>query len=347
MKRVLWVLAFIAVLSAPLVLSLAFRSKRTLNLYMWSTYIKPEVIDRFQEEYNCRIIIDTYDSNEAMYTKLKYGGSGYDIIFPSNYFLDLMAGQDMLMPIREELLPNIAYVDWGFLRRLGLCKTPSGIPYMASFTGVAWRKDRLDAAPDSWDVFENPELKGRMTMLNDMREMIGAALLYLGYSANTTSPEEIARAGHLAAHWKHYLAKLESEQYKNGIASAEYLVVQGYSGDCLQLSQTSKDIGFSCPKEGCLIVVDYAAIMKTAKDPLLAHAFLNYLLDPEVAAQNIEFTKYRCVNSAARKLLPEDLRDSPLLYPELTGAVRFECLFPVGSARSSYVKAWDEVKAAS
>ena len=218
---------------------------------------------------------------------------------------------------------------------------------MVSFTGIAWRKDRLDAAPDSWGIFGNPELKGRMTMLNDMRETIGAALLYLGYSANTTSTEEVARAGHLAARWKHYIAKLESEEYKNGIANAEYLVVQGYNGDCLQLTRSSKEIGFSCPKEGCLIVVDHAAIVKTAKDPLLAHAFLNYLLDPEVAAQNIEFTNYRCVNSGARKLLPEELRDSPILYPELTGAVRFECLFPVGSARSAYVKAWDEIKAAS
>ena len=347
MKRIFAIVAFIAILIVPLALNVVFRSKRTLNLYMWSTYIKPEVIDRFQEEYNCRVVIDTYDSNEAMYTKLKFGGSGYDIIFPSNYFLDLMAGQDMLLPLREELLPNIVYVDWGFLRRLGLSKTTSGIPYMASFSGIAWRKDRLDEAPDSWGIFGNPELKGRMTMLNDMRETIGAGLLYLGYSANTTSPEEVAKAAHQVSRWKHYLAKLESEQYKNGIASAEYLVVQGYSGDCLQLARGSKDIAFSCPKEGCLIVVDYAAIMKTAHDPLLAHAFLNFLLDPEVAAQNMEFTNYRCVNSGARDLLPEDLRDSPLLYPELAGAVHFECLFPVGKARPAYMKAWDEIKAAS
>lgn len=347
MKRVLSVLALLIVLLAPLVLNLMFQSKRTLHLYMWSAYIKPELIERFQEEHNCRVIIDTYDSNEAMYTKLKFGGSGYDIIFPSNYFLDLMAGQGMLLPLQEGLLPNIAYVDWVFLHQFGLSKTLNGIPYMASFSGIAWRKDRLEQAPISWSIFGNSELKGRMTMLNDMRETLGVGLLYLGYSANTTSPEEVAKAGRLISRWKHNLAKLESEQYKNGIANAEYLVVHGYSGDCLQVARASKNVEFSYPKEGSIVSVDYAAIMKTTHDPLLAHAFLNFLLDPTVAAENIEFTSYRCINSGARELLPEDLRNSHFLFPELAGAVHFECLFPVGTARSAYIKAWDEVKAAS
>lgn len=347
MKRVFAILAFIAILLAPLLLNEAFRSKRTLHLYMWSSYIKPELIERFQEEHNCRVIIDTYDSNEAMYTKLKFGGSGYDIVFPSNYFLELMAGQEMLLPIQEGLLPNLGYVDWGFLHRFGLSKSSTGIPYMASFTGIAWRKDRLDQAPDSWNIFGNPELKGRMTMLNDMRETLGVALLYLGYSANTTSAEEVAKAGNVASRWKHYLAKLESEQYKNGIANAEYLVVQGYSGDCLQVARATKEVAFSYPKEGSLVSVDYAAIMKSTHDPLLAHDFLNFLLDPKVAAENIEYTNYRCVNTGAQELLPEDLRNSHFLYPELAGAIHFECLFPVGNARPAYIKAWDQVKAAS
>lgn len=347
MKRVFALLAFIAILLAPLLLNEAFRSKRTLHLYMWSSYIKPELIERFSEEHNCRVIVDTYDSNEAMYTKLKFGGSGYDIVFPSNYFLELMAGQEMLLPIQEGLLSNYNYVDWGFLRRFGLVKNSTGIPYMASFTGIAWRKDRLDQAPDSWGIFGNPELKGRMTMLNDMRETLGVALLYLGYSANTTSAEEIAKAGNVASRWKHYLAKLESEQYKNGIANAEYLVVQGYSGDCLQVARATKEVAFSYPKEGSLVSVDYAAIMKSTHDPLLSHAFLNFLLDPKVAAENIEYTNYRCVNTGARELLSEDLRSSHFLYPELAGAIHFECLFPVGNARPAYIKAWDQVKAAS
>lgn len=314
---------------------------------MWSSYIQPELIEQFQQEHNCRVVIDTYDSNEAMYTKLKFGGSGYDIIFPSNYFLDLMASQDMLLPVQQASIPNLSHVDWTFLQKLGLSRSAEGIPYMASFSGIAWRKDRLSTAPDSWSIFGNSNLKGRMTMLNDMRETLGAGLLYLGYSANSTSPEEIAKAGWLIARWKHYLAKLESEQYKNGIANAEYLVVHGYSGDCLQVARASHNVGFSYPKEGSIVSVDYAAIMKSSHDPILAHAFLNFILDPQVAAKNIEFTSYRCINADARMLLPRELQSSHVLYPELSGTVRFECLFPIGPARAAYTKAWDEVKDAS
>ena len=347
MKKILVVIGFVIALITPLLLNELFKSKRTLYLYMWSAYIKPELIEQFQRDHNCRVVIDTYDSNEAMYTKLKFGGSGYDIIFPSNYFLDLMASQDMMLPLNEQRIPNRTHVDWPFLKKLGLPKTSIGIPYMASFSGIAWRTDRLSHEPDSWGVFGNQELKGRMTMLNDMRETLGAGLLFLGYSANSESPDEIAKAGDLISHWKHELATLESEQYKNGIANAEYLVVHGYSGDCLQVARVSKNIGFSYPKEGSLVAVDYAAIMKSSHDPKLAHAFLNFLLEPKVAAENMEFTNYRCVNSEARQLLPEDLQSSHFLYPEVYRDARFECLFPVTSARKHYIKAWDEVKAAS
>ena len=347
MKKILLAITLGLVLLTPLALNELFKSKRTLYLYMWSAYIKPELIERFQNEHGCRVVIDTYDSNEAMYTKLKFGGSGYDIIFPSNYFLDLMASQEMLLTLQESKIPNLAFVDWEFLKQLRLSKTDVGIPYMASFSGIAWRKDRLSKEPDSWAIFGDPELQGRMTMLNDMRETLGAGLLFLGYSANTTSPDEIAKAGALVSSWKRQLAKLESEQYKNGIANAEYLVVQGYSGDCLQVARSSKNVGFAYPKEGSVVSVDYAAIMKSSHDPELAHLFLNFLLDPKAAAENMEFTNYRCVNSEARNVLPPELRSSSLLYPEVTGAVRFECLFSVGPARKYYIKAWDEVKAAS
>jgi spermidine/putrescine transport system substrate-binding protein len=342
----LWA-ALVVALLAPLALNEVFKSKRVLYVYMWSAYIKPDLIARFQDEHQCRVVIDTYDSNEAMYTKLKFGGSGYDVIFPSNYFLDLMSSQEMLMPLDPHRIPNLTYVDWEFLQRLGLSRTGVGIPYMASFSGIAWRKDRLSSEPDSWAIFGDSALKGRMTMLNDMRETLGAGLLYLGYSANSQSAEEIARAGVVVSRWKRQLAKLESEQYKNGIANGEYLVVHGYSGDCLQIARLCHDVEFSYPKEGSLVAVDYAAIMKSSHDPSLAHAFLNFLLDPAVAAENMEFTNYRCVNSEARHLLPPQLRSSPLLYPELSRAVRFECLFPVNAARSDYIQAWDKVKAAS
>ena len=215
---------------------------------------------------------------------------------------------------------------------------------MVSFSGIAWRKDRLRKEPTSWSIFGCRALKGRMTMLNDMRETLGAALLYLGYSVNTTSLEEISQARDVVCHWKRQLVKLESEQYKNGIASAEYLVVHGYSGDCLQVARYAPHVGFSYPHEGSVISIDYAAILKTAHDQKLAKDFLNFLHDPRVAAENMEYVYYRCLNTQAQKYLPKDLRESPLLYPERNPAIHFECIQSVGPAQKAYVQAWDVIK---
>lgn len=311
---------------------------------MWSSYVKPELIERFQKEQNCLVIVDTYDSNEAMYTKLKLGGSGYDVIFPSSYIIDMLAQANLIAPLQEQLIPNAKYVDWDFLRRLGLKKIPYGLPYMASFSGIGWRKDRIAQPPDSWSVFGSHSHRGRMTMLNDMRETIGAALIFLGHSINTTNLENIRQAQDLVCRWKKQLARLESEQYKNGIASAEYLIVHGYSGDCLQVADQNKDVGFLYPKEGSITSVDYAVIMKSSKHKNLAHAFLNFLHDPKVAAENMQFTSFRCLNTGAAAYLPEKFRLSPLMYPELANT-HLECILPVGEARAAYLHAWDTIKA--
>ena len=311
---------------------------------MWSAYIKPDLIKRFQKEHNCCVVVDTYDSNEAMYTKLKLGGAGYDVVFPSNYFLDLMSKQGMLLAVNSKDIPNSVYVDWDFLQKLDITQGRNGLPYMVSFSGIAWRKDRLEHEPSSWAIFGNKKLKGRMTMLNDMRETMGAGLLYLGYSVNSTSASEIAQARDVICHWKRQLVKLESEQYKNGIASAEYLVVHGFSGDCLQVANENPYVSFSYPKEGSVLSVDYAAILKSTHDVELSLAFLNFLHNPDVAAQNMEYVFYRCLNTKARQLLPTNLQASPLFYPELDPSIRFECIHSVQSAQKEYLQAWDVIK---
>ena len=182
-------------------------------------------------------------------------------------------------------------------------------------------------------------------MLNDPRETIGAALRFLGFSANTTSKEQITQARNLLCLWKKEIAKLESEQYKNGIASAEYLLAHAYNGDALQLHEDNEQIQFTYPKEGSLVSVDYAAILKTSSDPELAALFIDFLHEPAVAKENILFTNYRCINKGAREMLPEHIQNSLFLFPELDHNNTFECLHNVGPARKLYLEAWDIVRA--
>jgi spermidine/putrescine transport system substrate-binding protein len=330
-------------------------------VFIWSDYINPEIIAKFEKKYHCQVIIDTYDSNESMYAKLKLGSLDYDILFPSNYFLDLMVQQEMLQPLDTTKIPNRKNLDPVYLKLADSGKqvlNPDysnqrdllpvyGVPYMISTTGIAYRRDRVKAFEPSWGIFARTDLKGRMTMLNDIREAMGAALKYLGYSINTTRPEEIDKAVDQLIEWKRNLAKFESEQYKNGIASAEYLVVQGYGGDILQVIQENQEVDFAYPIQGMLMSIDYLVIPKNAKEVELAHAFINYLLDGEVAAENMVFGRHLSPNIAGYDKLPASLRNNPILFPSEETLAKAEVIMNLDQENALYNKAWDRIKAAN
>ena len=319
----------------------------TLHLYTWAEYIRPELIEQFEKEHNCSVVIDTYDSNESMFTKLNLGATGYDLIFPSNYILDIMKEKDMVQDIDSSKLSNLKYVDQNFLKFLDQTSSSYGVPYMITYTGIGYRKDKVKDVQATWGEFGRQDLRGRMTMLNDIREVIGAALKFLGYSVNTTNPKELEEAKNLAISWKKNLAKFESEQYKNGIASAEYLLVQGWSGDCLQVKQENDEVEFMLPKEGLIISCDFMVIPKHAKNVDLAHTFMNFLLEPKIAAQNMEYTFYLCPNTAAYLELPVSLRKNPALFPPADILDKSELIKNLGASLALYNKAWDEIKASN
>ncbi|MCE5316685.1 MAG: spermidine/putrescine ABC transporter substrate-binding protein [Parachlamydia sp.] len=309
-----------------------------LHLYIWSDAIAPHLLKQFEERYHCRVVVDTYDSNEALYAKLKLGATGYDLIFPSNYLIGLMAQNQLLLSFDASKIPNLSYLDPSYPP----FKT-YGIPYLVSYTGIGYRKDKVSFNP-TWEIFADSRFKGRMTLLNDFREALGASLRSLGFSANSTNPPEISQAVDRLIGWKRNLAKFESEQYKNGIASAEYLIVQGYTGDMLQVMRENPMVAFAFPEEGTTYAVDYAALLKGAPQPDLAHAFLNYLLEPEVAKENILFTCYLHPCKPAYALLPKELQSNETLFPPEQVRLKAEQIEHLGKAQALYTKAWDRVK---
>ena len=181
-------------------------------------------------------------------------------------------------------------------------------------------------------------------MLNDMREAIGAALKYLGFSANTTNQDEINQAANQLIEWKKNLAKFESEQNKHGLASAEYVAVQGYNGDMLQVMRENENIAFYIPEEGTLISIDYAVIPNNAPNPKLAHAFINFLLNASVAAENMQFTQFSSPNTAAFDLLPESLQNNPSLFPPEHILNKSDIIKYLGKEGDLYNRAWDLIK---
>ncbi len=317
-----------------------------LHIYTWADYIKPELVARFETENACKVVIDTFDSNEAMYAKLKAGATGYDLITPTSYMVSLMQSQDMLQPLDKTKIPNAARIDPEYLA-IAVDKTMDhSVPYMITNTGIAYLKSKVKDFEPSWAMFDRADLKGRMVMLNDMRETIGGALKFLGYSLNTRDEAELAKARDVVLGWRKNLAKFENEQYKSGIASGEFLLVHGYSGDILQVQSENADVVFAMPREGGTISCDDLVVPKSAKAVALAHAFINFLHDPAVAAENTDFTQYLCPNKDAYALMSEAIKNNPAIFlaPEIKA--KCEVLDDLGADNAKWVKVWDEIKAA-
>jgi spermidine/putrescine transport system substrate-binding protein len=322
------------------------RAKPTLSVYTWSDYIKPDLVRRFEREHACRVVLDTFESNEAMYAKLKAGASGYDLLTPSSYMVSLMYGQGMLRKLDHGLLPNLVHVDPEYLKMAVDGEMGHSVPYMLVVSGIAYLEGRVKDVVPSWRMFGRTDLRGRMTMFNDMRETIGAALKTLGYSINTTSQGELAEAEDLLLEWKKNLAKFDNEQYKIGLASGEFLLVHAWNGDVFQVRRENPDVRFFVPEEGTIISCDDLVIPADARQVALAHAFINFLHDPAVAAENTRFIYYLCPNKDSYPLLPPEIRDNPGIFIRPDLWQKSEMIADIGAANALYIKVWDRLKSA-
>lgn len=341
-------LGLLAVVLGSLIIAGAGCSKSVpvLHLYNWVDYIKPELITRFEKENNCKVVLDTYDSNEAMYAKLKLGASGYDVAYPSSYMVQLMHQQGMLQKLNRDLLPNLKHIDPSSFQVSLDPEVDHCVPYTVSYTGVGYLKSKVKDVVPSWSMFDRADLDGRMTMLDDMRETLAAALRFLGYSSNTKDEQQLAAARDQVIRWRKNLAKFENEQYKSGLAGGEFLLVHGYVGDLLQIQAENPDIGIFLPQEGFVMTCDCMVIPNGAQQVELAHKWINFMLDPAVAAENTGFTQYLCPNKDSYALLPEETRNNPaiILPPEVKA--RGEVNLDMGEDNAKYTKIWDEIKAA-
>jgi spermidine/putrescine transport system substrate-binding protein len=327
-------------------LALAAVQAETLHLYTWADYISPEVVAQFEKQQGCKVVIDTFDSNESMYAKFKAGASGYDLVFPTAYMIQVMHAQGMLQELDHSKIANLPNIDTAALAKV-LDKTMShSVPYTIAYAAIAVRKDKVKDAEATWAMFDRSALAGRMTLLDDMRESIGAALKFLGYSINSRDETQLAAARDVLIRWKKNIARFDNEGYKAGIDSAEFLLVHGYSGDLFQVQMENPKVEILIPREGVTIGCDAMVIPKSAKQPALAHAFINWVLDPATAAANMEWMGYYCPNKPAlAKVSPEFLKNPAFTIPEELQA-KCEVIEDLGPDLAKYTLVWDQVKAA-
>jgi spermidine/putrescine transport system substrate-binding protein len=316
----------------------------TLHIYTWADYISPQALESFEKKHACRVVVDTFDSNEAMLAKLKAGASGYDLIFPTSYIIPLMEREGILAPIDHASLPNLAYLDPAVLNKISDRTMRHSVPYTVGYSILAARRGKVPTAEASWSLLLRPEGAKRLTLLDDMRETIGAALKALGHSINSTDDAHLAAAQELLLRWKAQAAKFDNEGYKAGLDSGEFLLVHGYSGDLWQVAQENDQVELIIPREGVVMGCDEMVIPTRAPQKKLAHAFINHLLDPTVAAENMQWTGYLCPNlPALDKVDAAFLRNPAITIPEEVKA-RSEVIRDLGPDLAKFTKVWDAVK---
>jgi putrescine transport system substrate-binding protein len=330
MKRLLVALLALAALSAA-----AAGQERTVNFYNWSDYIAPGVLEDFTKETGIRVKYDTFDSNDLLETKLLAGRSGYDLVVPTAYFLDRQIKAGVFQKLDKSKLPNLANAWDEIAKRLAIYDPGNqyAVNYMWGTIGIGYNVKKLrevlgaDAKVDSWDIVFKPEVIGKFKdcgvhMLDAPDDVFAAALNYLGLDPNTKEPADFEKAADLLTKIRPSVRKFHSSEYLNALASGEICLVFGYSGDIKQAQKRATEakngveIEYAIPKGGSQLWFDNLAIPKDAKNVDAAHALINYLLKPDVAAKNTNFLSYANGNAASRSLIEKTIAEDKTIYPD-------------------------------
>jgi spermidine/putrescine transport system substrate-binding protein len=320
--------------------------KAKLKLYNWGDYLSASVVKKFEKEFNCQIIQETFDSNEAMYAKIKAGATQFDVLVPSCYMVNIMVKQDMLLKLDKTLLPNVTkYINRTYLSKSLDKDMDYSVPYLASFTGIGYNSKILTTPPKSWRVFENTKYVKRCSLLNDQREVLGIALKTLNLNPNSTKQEDIDKAVALVRSWKKNIAKFEVDNAIRSLASGEFHVIHTYSGDVLQLLEDYPNISFTIPQEGGMYTLDNFVILKNSSNKTLAHNFINFMHRPDIAAENMNGIRYYSPNIEAQKFVDETLRKNPAFTVSAEDFNRCSFIEDLGDNNKIFYQAWEKVKA--
>jgi spermidine/putrescine-binding protein len=321
-----------------------------LSLYNWSEYIDPDLISAFEEEHDVRVTEDFYPSNEEMVARVQEGAQ-FDLIVPSDYMVGIMIEEELIQPLQKDALPNLENLAPDFASDLPY--DPEGeysVAYQWGTTGLGVNLDELgDDFERSWSLVFDPEVSqqyaGKITMLDDPRETIGAALKYLGYSLNSTSEEELEEAAALVADATSRLAAFDSDQYDELLVQGESVIGHGYSGNMFTaFDEADGDFEYFVPDEGGTIWVDNMAIPTRAQHPCTAHAFIDFLLDGERGAQLTNWNYYASPNEAAEEFIEPEILEDPAIYPDDELMDRLEFIEDTGDFEINYTDALSRAK---
>lgn len=307
-----------------------------LSIYNWSDYIAEDTVPNFEKEFGIKVTYATYESNEELVAQLRSGASDYDLAVPSGYIIPALTASGLLAPLSRQYLTNWNNLSPIFLDLASDPESRYSVPWQWGTTGIAYRTDRIATPPDSWAVFHDRDLRLKMTMMDEAREVIGAFLRYRGHSLNSVIPAELAQARADVLQARPNLKGFKSAPVKVDLVAGDVWVAQLWNGDTTQARVQQPNLAYVLPKEGCTIWSDSLVVPRSARHKRAAHEFMNYILRPEVAAGISNFTGYGSPNARAELKVP-------VPYPSPEELSRLEYQTDLGENRRLWDEIWSQV----
>lgn len=290
--------------------------EKKLSFFNYDTYIGENSLADFNKLTGIEVKLDLFADSDELFTKLKAGNPGYDVIVPTNNTVERMVKANMLMPLDLAKIPNIANIDPAFMNPSFDPGRKFSLPYMWGTVGVGYRKSKVEGTPDSWKLLlDDEKYAGRIALLGDQEHTIGAALKYLGFSYNSTNADELLKAKELLISAKKLVKKYADDNGQDLLATGEVDLTMEYNGDIAQVMAEDADLSYFIPKEGSNIWEDTIAIAAGAPHPENAHAFINFVFDAEAGKHIAETIQYATPNKAAKDLMEGAYKENPAIFP--------------------------------
>jgi len=307
--------------------------EKVLHVYNWSDYIAEDTIANFERQTGIKVTYDVFDSNDVLETRLLAGNSGFDVVVPSAPFMERQIKAGVFQKLDKSQLPNLQNMDPDIEQRVALHDPENqyAVTYMWGTTGIGYNEATIkrilgDTPLDSWDFLLDPKLAAKfkdcgISVLDAPDEMLKIVLNWMGRDPNSQKQEDLQAAEQKLMAVRPMIRKIHSSQYIEDLANGDICIAVGWSGDVLQARDRAAEAGqdvrvkYAIPKEGTIVWFDMLAIPADAKHPRNAHAFINYLMEPQVAAANSNFVKYANANIASLPMVEDEVKNDPGIYP--------------------------------
>ncbi|MBU5669452.1 spermidine/putrescine ABC transporter substrate-binding protein [Peptoniphilus sp. MSJ-1] len=324
------------------------KATEEISVYNWGEYIDPEILKDFEKETGIKVNYSTYASNEDLYIKMTQSQDQYDVIVPSDYMIEKLIKEDLLQEVNYENIPNFQNVEDRLKNPTFDPENKYSVPYFWGTVGIVYNKKAVTDPVNSWDILWNEKYANQIIMYNSQRDTIGVALKKLGYSLNSTNEKELQEAKDLLIAQKPLVYAYLDDDGRDVVVQGDANLSVMYSGDALLMIKQNEDLDYVIPKEGSNIWYDSMVIPKNARNVSGAEKFINYMLEKEVQAKNVNYcVGYTSPVKGVKELLPDEIKNSKVAYPDLTNAPELEAFKDLGEFIKVYDRIWTEINASN